>query len=115
VAEAGTGSERGLAALAYIGPLILVPLLTRGKKRFLLYHTRQGLYWFALSILAFLMTLGVLFLLQKAKSGNVFLIFSVLLLLEVIGYCVISFALAYSAGRGRMPMLPLLGDLAGER
>ena len=110
-----SASERTLGAVAYVGPLIVVPMLVRKKSRFLSYHTRQGLYLFGTAASVFLVTIGLLYVFQKVvPTAPVFLFLSVLLLLEFIAYGAVVLALAVSAARGLMPMLPLLGDLAGE-
>lgn len=108
--------ERILAAFSYLGPFVVVPLLVRRKQRFLAYHTRQGLYLFVLFLAAFILTFAPVYLMRGTglEESALFVLFSVLLLLELGTYGVVSLFLAYSGGRGRMPMLPLLGDMAGE-
>lgn len=105
-----------LAVFSYLGPFVVVPILVRRKQRFLSYHTRQGLYLFVLFVAAFLLTFLPVYLMRGTglEDSVVFVLFSVLLLLELGTYTVMTLYLAYSGGRGRMPMLPLLGDLAGE-
>ena len=111
-----SGGERGLAALAYWGPLVVVPLVVRKKGRFLSYHTRQGLYLFGTAVATVVLTLGLLFLFDQTMGRNSppFLVLSVILLLEMIVYVVMVVSLTVASLRSRMPMLPLLGDLAGE-
>lgn len=113
---APSGAERTIGALAYVGPFVLVTILRRKKSRFLLYHARQGLYLFAIAIAFLAITLGLLYVFQRPlKATVVFLILSVVLLLELIVYAITMLGLVIAAARGRMPMLPVLGDLAGER
>lgn len=113
--QSPSGGERTLGALAYWGPLVFVPLLLRRKARFVAYHTRQGLYLFAVAVAAFLVTLGLLYVFQRPVPVEaVFLILSVVLLLETVAYGVVVLFLSVGAARGKMPMLPLIGDLAGE-
>lgn len=113
---APSSGHRALAAFAYLGPFVVIPLLVRKKPRFLAYHTRQGLYLFAAFIAAFLLTFGLLYLFwDKALDIRpVFSVLSVVLFLELAAYVGIVVYLAVQSGRGQMPMLPLLGDLAGE-
>ena len=111
-----SGGDRSLGALAYVGPLVIAPLVKRKKTRFLAFHTRQGLYLFGSAVALVLVTLGVLFLFDQTSGRNspFFLFFSVVLLLEMVVYGILVIALAIQASRSRMTMLPLLGDLAGE-
>src|SRR5688500_1179751 len=111
-----SGGERTLGALAYWGPFVIVPLVVRKKSRFLSYHTRQGLYLFGTAVAAVLVTLALLFLFDQTSGRNspFFLLFSVVLLLEMVAYGILVVTLTIQALRSRMTMLPLLGDLAGE-
>lgn len=115
-AKPTTSGQRALAALAYIGPLVVIPVLVRKKERFLAYHTRQGLYLFAGFVAAFLLTFGLLYLFydRVLDIRPVFSVLSVILFLELVAYAGVVLYLAVQSGRGQMPMLPLLGDLAGE-
>lgn len=109
-------SDRVLSALAYVGPLVIVPLLMRRKARFVRYHTRQAIYVFVVFVVAFLLTLGLLYLfsdrlLDVAAAFNVL---AVLFLLEIVAYVLGVVFLVVQASRARMPMVPLLGELSGE-
>ena len=100
---------------AYLGPLVVVPLLTRKKQRFLFYHTRQGAYFFVLFLAMFILTFVPLLLMRGSlEQSFLFRVFSVLLLLELALYVIVSVTMVVQTARGRMPMLPLLGDMAGE-
>ena len=94
----------------------MVPLFVKRKSRFLYFHTRQGLYLFVLFLTAFLVTLGLLYLFDQRALGvrPVFQLLAVLMLLELAAYALTTLVLALAAARSRMPMLPFLGDLAGE-
>lgn len=111
-----SGGDRGLGALAYWGPLVIAPLVKRKKTRFLAFHTRQGLYLFGAAVAAVLVTLALLFLFDQTsgRDSPFFLVFSVILLLEMVAYAILVVTLSLQALRSRMAMLPLLGDLAGE-
>lgn len=105
-----------MGALAYWGPFVILPLVLRKKNRFLAYHTRQGLYLFGAAVAMFLVTLALLYLFDQTtgRDSPPFLVLSVILLLEMVIYGVLVIALTVQSLRSRMPMLPLLGDLAGE-
>lgn len=102
--------------MAYLGPFVVIPVLVRRKPRFLAYHTRQALYLFAAFIAAFLLTIALLYLFwDKALDIRpLFRVLAVVLFLELAAYVGVVAYLAIQSGRGQMPMLPLLGDLAGE-
>ncbi|MBI2077435.1 MAG: hypothetical protein HYT80_03560 [Euryarchaeota archaeon] len=115
-ATAPGAGERAFSVLAYLGPLVVVPLLKRKKPRFVFYHTRQGAYFFVLFLAAFILTFVPVLLMKDTRFDPSFLftLFSVLLLLELTIYVILSLTLVVQAARGRMPMLPLLGEMAGE-
>jgi uncharacterized membrane protein len=116
VDEKTTSGERFFALLAYVGPLVVIPLLMRSRKRFLRYHARQGMYLFGVFVAALILTLALLFLFKGPVAQEfVFLFLSVVLLLEFILYVATSLFLAYRAAQGSMPMIPVLGDMAGEQ
>jgi uncharacterized membrane protein len=109
--------ERTLAVFAYLGPLLLVPLLVRNKIRYLAYHTRQGIYLFAVFVILMSVSLSLLYVVgpRQLDLKIVFNFLAVLFLLEALLYVGTTLYLAVQAGRARMPMLPVLGEMAGER
>jgi len=111
-----SGGDRTLSLLAYLGPFVVVPLLMRKKGRFLFFHTRQGLYFFVLFLAAFILTFVPILLMRgtSLETTFVFVVCSVLLLLELTVYVIVSLAMMVQSARGQMPMLPLLGEMAGE-
>jgi uncharacterized membrane protein len=111
-----SSGQRLLAACAYWGPLVIVPLIAPKKSRFVAFHTRQGVYVFATAVAAFLVTLGLLFAVDRTAGDEspLFLVLSVVLLLEMVVYGVLVLVLTWHTLHSRMTMLPLLGDLAGE-
>ncbi len=108
--------DRVLSALAYLGPLVIVPLLVRRKARFVRYHTRQGMYLFVVYVVSFLLTLGLLYAFsdQVLDLQVAFNVLAVLFLLELVVYLAGIIYLAVQASRARMPMVPVLGELSGE-
>lgn len=108
--------DRVVSTLAYIGPLVIIPLLMRRKARFVRYHTRQGMYLFVVYVVAFLLTLGLLYLFSDRLLDveAAFNVLAVLFLLELVVYVLGIAYLAVQASRARMPMVPVLGELSGE-
>ena len=52
-----------MASIAYLGPLVLVPLLTKRENQFIMFHVKQGLVLFGIwvaSLFILMITLGIL-------------------------------------------------------
>lgn len=111
-----TGSDVFLAFLAYFPVLGLIPLAKRRKDRFLLYHARQGLYMFTVFLfLAIVAGIALWFFATVLPNQFLAVLFSMTLILVVVGYVVLVILMAGSVLQRRMWMLPVLGELAGER
>lgn len=46
-----------MASLAYLGPLVLVPLLTKRENKFVMFHVRQGLVLFGIELVLMFITM----------------------------------------------------------
>ncbi len=92
-----------MAVLAYLGWLVLVPILAAKNSKFAMYHANQGLVLaivatvclVALSILSIIPFLGLIFMLAEALLGIVFLVFAILGIVN--------------AAQGKAKELPLIG------
>ena len=113
------GRDVWLAALAYVPLLVIIPLFVPRKQRFLLYHTRQGLYVFGVFMLLFALTLALAYPILQTKAIQaptwVGQTLAVMLLFEFVAYCATVLWMVASTLRRRMVMLPVLGEFAGER
>lgn len=105
-----------LAWLAYLPVLNLFALVKRRKSRFLAFHALQGLYLisvlgglFVVFILLFLLFLNVV----KAELGQQ--VFAVLVVMDTFAYVVALVFLWVTIAQRKLFMVPVLGDLAGER
>ncbi|KXK00408.1 MAG: Chloroplast import component protein (Tic20) [Parcubacteria bacterium OLB19] len=52
-----------MASISYLGPLVLVPLLTKRENQFVMFHVKQGLVLFGIwiaSLFILMITLGIL-------------------------------------------------------
>lgn len=114
------GGQVFLAVCAYVPPLFVIPLIPqlmrRPAARFVVFHTRQGLYLFAVAIVL-LFSIGAVFYLAR-KYLEVALIEQILAVLVVMGaiaYLLIVFAMVLAVLRRRYAMIPVLGEFAGER
>ena len=92
-------SNRAFAILAYIGPLIIIPLLIAKHDPFVRFHIKQGLLIFIGEIATWLIA-GMLF-----PSFSLIRIFNIFLfVLAIVGII--------RAATGEMKELPLIGHLA---
>lgn len=115
-----SSGDRFLGFLAYVGPLVLVPLLASRfgarQHRFVLFHTRQGLYLFSLSLILMSVVLGLFYLFNSVVRVHVLtLVAAVLAVMVSVVYLVATLLLALTTLQRKMWMLPVLGELAGER
>lgn len=46
-----------MASLSYVGPLVLIPFLTKKEDSFIMFHVKQGLVIFGLEIVIMLLTM----------------------------------------------------------
>lgn len=111
-AEAGelplSDQDRILLALAYLGILALVPYLT-ARKEFVLWHARQGLLLFGVSLISlFGMILANVVLWHF--SWVLGLLFLILLMTSAFGVLALVVACILKAFEGEKWRIPFLGD-----
>ena len=102
-AAGGGDNDKGMAAISYLGLLVLIPLLTKKDDSFVKFHVQQGLvlliadviWGFAWVILALIPVLGWLL----AVAGWIFLF--VLMIIGII-----------NAVNGQEKELPVIGKFA---
>ena len=103
-----TEQDRVLLVLAYLGILSLVPYLT-ARKEFVLWHARQGLLLFGVSLISlFCMILANVVLWQL--SWVLGLLFLILLITMAFGVLALVVACILKAFEGRRWRIPFLGD-----
>ena len=90
--------QKIMAALAYVGFLVLVPLFVSRDDKYVLWHTKQGLVLLAGLILAVIAAQWI------AVIGNI--LFLILLLVDV--------AALIQALSGRWWKIPVIGDIADK-
>ncbi len=97
--------NKWFGVLAYLGPVLFVPMFVRKNSRFAQFHVRQGfnllVFWVVLTVARY--TLGII-----PYVGTHFLkyVFSI----GLIGVSVFSIIGIINALRGKMTTLPLFGD-----
>lgn len=101
--SSGAGDDKTMAALSYLGILVLIPLLTKKGDKFVMHHAKQGLvlliaeviFGFAGWILAFIPVIGWLI------STVVWLYIVIMIIMGLI-----------NAAGGKHWEMPLLGGFA---
>lgn len=109
-----------LAALAYVPFLNMVPLLVvrfrRPQPRFVTYHTIQGLYMFSVFVVVITVLLGFFYVFDRVlQVGIVRQVLAVVVVMALAAYVIVTPLMIASVLLRRMVMLPVLGELAGER
>lgn len=103
-----TDQDRVLLALAYLGILALVPFLT-ARKEFVLWHARQGLLLFGVS-LVFLFCMILANVVLWHFTWVLGLLFLILLLTSAFGVLALVVACILKAFEGERWRIPFLGD-----
>jgi len=103
-----TEQDRVLLALAYLGILALVPYLT-ARKEFVLWHARQGLLLFGVSLISLFCMILVNVVLWQL-SWVLGLLFLILFITLAFGVLALIVACILKAFEGRRWRIPFLGD-----
>jgi len=103
-----TEQDRVLLVLAYLGILALVPYLT-ARKEFVLWHTRQGLLLFGVSLISLFCMILVNVVLWQL-SWVLGLLFLILFITLAFGVLALIVACILKAFEGRRWRIPFLGD-----
>jgi uncharacterized membrane protein len=103
---------KALAAMGYVGPLFLVPLLAKKENAFCEHHGKQGAVLFGLEVIVgialFILSFIITFLLSGV-GGILTVILWFIFLVCVVGLSVRGFVTAL---RGEYREVPFLGRLA---
>lgn len=91
-----------MASLSYLGPLVLIPFLTKRDNAFIMFHVRQGLVLFGIEIALMFVNMMSFFMLTPIIG----LINICLLILSIIGIL--------NAFRMKEAEIPLVGKWAGK-
>ncbi|HMO77642.1 MAG TPA: hypothetical protein PKA42_00605 [Candidatus Paceibacterota bacterium] len=90
-----------MAALSYVGPLVIIPFLTSRDNSFVMFHIKQGL------------VLLVLALILQFSSFFLFFLFP-LIMLAFLGLFVLSIIGILNALKHKEVELPIVGKFAGK-
>ena len=91
-----------MASIAYLGPLVLVPLLTKRENQFVMFHVKQGLVLFGIELALMFVTMMSFGILAPITG----LINFGLLILSIIGIL--------NALKMKEIEVPITGKLAGK-
>ena len=108
-AKSGGDNDKLMGVLAYLGILVLVPLLAAKESKFAQYHAKQGITLFAAEIV--LMVLYWVAGLAAVFTGGIgFLLFPILGLVW-LGLVVLSIIGIINAVNGEEKPLPIIGGI----
>lgn len=96
-----SGTDRILAAISYVGILVLAPILLKPDSHFVRFHVNQGLVLFLLDSL--IMLVGGMF-------GGIALIAGILKLVKCAAYVLMVFGILFAV-QGREKELPVIGKI----
>ena len=115
-------SNKNIAALSYIGVLLLIPLIKSGSSKFCKAHTRQGIAVFIYSLIISLVTLtaviglrilllwqlGLSYLIYNIAATAIGILMLILLLVPVFSGAVAAFSGTYKS-------VPIVGKFVNKR
>ncbi len=109
-AEKDAKENKAMAVLAYLGILVLIPILAAPKSKFARFHANQGLV-LLIACIAYSIVMLVAAVILAVISSAIAAVFSIL---QVIGNIVIFVFLIMgiiNACTGKMKELPLIGKI----
>ena len=96
--DVSTGEDNMISALGYLGPMVLLPLLTRPNSEFARFHANQSLALIIFSILCSIAGVVPAVGWIASTFGGIFTVYGVIKGMS-------------NAIRGKMEKLPLIGDM----
>ena len=108
--ERDANDNKAMGILAYLGPLVFIPMFAAKTSKFARFHTVQGFNLFLLDV-AYGIVAGILSAIFFAVFWTVGWLFSSLLSLVWIGVAVLAIIGIVNAAQGKMKPLPIIGKL----
>ncbi len=99
-----------MGILAYLGFLVLIPLLAAKGSKFARFHANQGLV-LAIAELVWIVVVAILGAIFLAVSWQLYLIFSAIAWLPYIAFGIFSILGIINAAKGEKKPLPLIGNI----
>ncbi len=106
---ADINANKGMAILAYFGPLVLIPLLAAKGSRFARYHSNQGLVLLLASVL-YGIAYSILSSIILAISWRLYFIVSIIGLVSIV-ITILAIIGIINAATGKAKELPLIGKI----
>ncbi len=101
------GSNKGMAILAYFGPLVLIPIFAAKGSKFARYHSNQGLVLLLVAI-AYGIVYNILSAIILAISWRLYFVVSIIGLVSIV-ITVLAILGIINAATGKAKELPLIG------
>ncbi len=105
--QADIANNKGMAILAYFGPLVLIPIFAAKQSKFARYHSNQGLL-LLIAAIAWSIVYGILNTIILAISWRLYFISSIIGLLSLV-FLVLFIIGILNASNGRAKELPIIG------
>ena len=105
--KADIEQNKGMSILAYLGPLVLIPILAAKNSKFARYHSNQGLV-LLLAAIAYGIVYGILSTIIYAISWRLGFIVSIIGLVSIL-FTVLAIIGIINAVNGRAKELPIIG------
>lgn len=103
-------ANKGMAVLAYIGILVLIPIFAAKNSPFARYHSNQGLVLFIAEV-AYSILKAIIVAIFAAISYTLGNIFNIILGLASIAFLVFAIMGIVNAARGEAKPIPLFGGI----
>ena len=105
--KADIDQNKGMAILAYFGPLVLIPILAAKNSKFARYHSNQGLILLIAAVI-YGIAYGILSTIIYAISWRLGFIVSIIGLVSIL-FTVLAIIGIINAVNGRAKELPIIG------
>ncbi len=100
-------TNKGMAILAYFGPLVLIPIFAAKQSKFARYHSNQGLL-LLIAAIAWSIVYGILNTIILAISWRLYFISGIIGLLSLVFFVLFIIGIL-NASNGRAKELPIIG------
>lgn len=100
-------TNKGMAILAYFGPLVFIPMFAAKQSRFARYHSNQGLL-LLITAVAWSIVYGIINAILIAISWRLYTVSSIIGILSIVFFVLFIIGII-NASNGRAKELPIIG------
>lgn len=100
-------TNKGMAILAYFGPLVFIPMFAAKQSKFARYHSNQGLL-LLITAVAWSIVYGIINAILLAISWRLYTVSSIIGILSIVFFVLFIIGII-NASNGRAKELPLIG------